>query len=122
MMPDLFDDPAETESRRLPLAPGAVLLRGRALATEEQVLAAIGRVVEAAPFRHMVTPGGYRMSVAMTNCGAAGWLTDRNGYRYDAIDPESGGRWPPMPSIFADLAGAAAAEAGFDGFVPPTPA
>src|SRR5512144_2322821 len=117
-MPDLFDDPAETASRRLPLAPGAVLLRGRALPAEEQILAAIGRVVAAAPFRHMVTPGGYRMSVAMTNCGAAGWLTDRTGYRYDAIDPESGRRWPPMPSIFADLAGEAAAEAGFDGFVP----
>ena len=118
MMLDLFDDHAETRRRRLPLAPGAVLLRGRALATEEQVLAALGRVVTAAPFRHMVTPGGYRMSVAMTNCGAAGWLTDRAGYRYDAIDPESGRRWPPMPSIFADLAAEAAAEAGFDGFVP----
>src|SRR5512134_181432 len=115
MMPDLFDDPAGTSSRRLPLAAGAVLLRGRALATEEQILAAIGRVVSAAPFRHMVTPGGYRMSVAMTNCGAAGWLTDRTGYRYDGIDPESGRRWPPMPSVFADLAAEAAAEGGFDG-------
>jgi alkylated DNA repair protein (DNA oxidative demethylase) len=118
MMLDLFDHPAETGSRRLPLAPGAVLLRGRALAKEEQVLAAISRVVDAAPFRHMVTPGGYRMSVAMTNCGAAGWLTDRTGYRYDGIDPESGRPWPPMPTIFADVAAAAAAEAGFEGFVP----
>ena len=104
-MPDLFDDPTDTGSRRMPLAAGAVLLRGRALtaeeqvlAAEEQVLAALGRVVDAAPFRHMVTPGGYRMSVAVTNCGAAGWVTDRAGYRYDAIDPESGVRWPPMPS------------------------
>ena len=112
--PDLLGDAAETRSRRLPLAPGAVLLRGRALTAEEKVLAALGRIVAAAPFRHMVTPGGYRMSVAMTNCGAAGWVTDRTGYRYDAIDPESGGRWPPMPSIFADLAAEAAAEAGFD--------
>jgi DNA oxidative demethylase len=118
MMLDLFDHPAETGSRRLPLAPGAVLLRGRALAKEEQVLAAISSVVDAAPFRHMVTPGGYRMSVAMTNCGAAGWLTDRTGYRYDGIDPESGRPWPPIPSIFADLAAEAASEAGFEGFVP----
>jgi alkylated DNA repair protein (DNA oxidative demethylase) len=118
MMLVLFGDPAETSSPRLPLAPGAVLLRGRALATEEQVLAALGRVVDTAPFRHMVTPGGYRMSVAMTNCGAAGWVTGRTGYRYDAIDPESGRRWPPMPAIFADLAAEAASEAGFDGFVP----
>ena len=118
MMRDLFDDPTETGSRRVPLAAGAVLLRGRALPTEEQIMAAIGRVVAAAPFRHMVTPGGYKMSVAMTNCGAAGWLTDRSGYRYDAIDPESGRRWPPMPAIFADLAAEAASEAGFGGFVP----
>jgi alkylated DNA repair protein (DNA oxidative demethylase) len=117
-MADLFDGDAETASRRLPLAPGAVLLRGRALPAEEQILAAIGQVVDAAPFRHMVTPGGYKMSVAMTNCGAAGWLTDRSGYRYHAIDPESGRRWPPMPAIFADLAAEAASEAGFDGFVP----
>jgi DNA oxidative demethylase len=118
MMLDLFEHPAETGSRRMPLAPGAVLLRGRALMAEEQVLAALDRVVDAAPFRHMVTPGGYRMSVAMTNCGAAGWLTDRTGYRYDGIDPESGRPWPPIPSIFADLAAEAASEAGFEGFVP----
>ena len=116
--PGLLGDAAETRSRRLPLAPGAVLLRGRALTAEEKSWPRSAGSSHAAPFRHMVTPGGYRMSVAMTNCGAAGWVTDRTGYRYDAIDPESGGRWPPMPSIFADLAAEAAAEAGFDGFVP----
>jgi alkylated DNA repair protein (DNA oxidative demethylase) len=118
MMADLLCALTETQSRRLPLVPGAVLLRGRALPAEEQIMAALSRVVAAAPFRHMVTPSGYRMSVAMTNCGTAGWLTDRSGYRYDAIDPESGRRWPPMPAIFADLAAEAASEAGFDGFVP----
>jgi alkylated DNA repair protein (DNA oxidative demethylase) len=117
-MADLFDDPAGAASRCLPLAPGAMLLRGRALPVEEHIMTAIGRVIAAAPFRHMVTPRGYRMSVAMTNCGAAGWVTDRTGYRYDAIDPESGDRWPPMPAIFADLAAEAAAQAGFGGFVP----
>jgi alkylated DNA repair protein (DNA oxidative demethylase) len=64
----------------------------------------------------MVTPGGFRMSVAMTNCGDAGWVSDRSGYRYDAIDPDSGKRWPAMPPVFADLAARAAGRAGFDGF------
>src|SRR6202041_2119548 len=68
--------------------------------------------------RHMVTPGGWPMSVAMTNCGDAGWVTDRSGYRYDPIDPETGRRWPPMPVVFSDLASRAAAVAGFTGFAP----
>jgi alkylated DNA repair protein (DNA oxidative demethylase) len=66
----------------------------------------------------MVTPGGYRMSVAMTNCGDFGWITDRSGYRYDALDPESGKPWPKMPAVFLDLAARAAAAAGYPGFVP----
>ena len=66
----------------------------------------------------MVTPGGHPMSVAMTNCGDAGWITDRSGYRYDAIDPESAEPWPAMPASFRALAADAAAEAGFDGFAP----
>ena len=112
--PDLF----ETAPHDLSLADGAVLLRGFAWSVEVPLLAAVDQVVAAAPFRHMVTPGGHRMSVAMTNCGAVGWVTDRTGYRYDPVDPESGLRWPGMPGVFADLAARAAAQAGFDGFVP----
>src|SRR5439155_418450 len=114
MIPDLF----EGERRDVPLAPGAIVLGGFAQPFEGRLVAALGRVVERAPFRHMVTPGGHRMSVAMTNCGAAGWVTDRTGYRYDRHDPESGRRWPAMPDVFADLAAQAAARAGFDGFAP----
>jgi DNA oxidative demethylase len=114
MMHDLFED----DVREVPLAPGAMLLRGFARPFEAPVVAALRRVVTRAPFRHMVTPGGHRMSVAMTNCGAAGWITDRTGYRYDGHDPESGRRWPPMPHAFADLAVQAAARAGFPGFAP----
>jgi alkylated DNA repair protein (DNA oxidative demethylase) len=66
----------------------------------------------------MLTPGGFRMSVAMTNCGALGWVTDRSGYRYDSVDPDSGRNWPAMPDSFLQLAQDAAAHAGFDGFVP----
>lgn len=100
------------------VAEGAVLLRGFALPAEAEILAALAEVTRAAPFRHMVTPGGFRMSVAMTNCGAAGWITDCSGYRYDAIDPQSGLRWPAMPAAFLALATGAAAEAGFPGFGP----
>jgi alkylated DNA repair protein (DNA oxidative demethylase) len=114
MIEDLF----EREGGVVPLAPGAMVLRGFAQPFGERLVAALGRVVERAPFRHMVTPGGHRMSVAMTNCGAAGWVTDRAGYRYDHRDPESGRRWPAMPDEFAALALQAAARAGFDGFAP----
>jgi DNA oxidative demethylase len=66
----------------------------------------------------MTTPGGFVMSVAMTNCGAAGWVTDRSGYRCDRFDPESGLPWPALPDCFPDLAVAAATEAGYSDFVP----
>jgi alkylated DNA repair protein (DNA oxidative demethylase) len=102
----------------LALAPGARLLRGFARPTDEALLAALSAVAAAAPFRHMTTPGGYRMSVAMTNCGAAGWITDRTGYRYDPRDPQTGRPWPAMPSVFHGLATRAAERAGFDGFEP----
>ena len=71
-----------------------------------------------APFRHMQTPSGHLMSVAMTSCGTAGWVTDRSGYRYEACDPGSGRPWPAMPAVFLELAVQAAARAGFRGFVP----
>jgi DNA oxidative demethylase len=100
------------------MAEGAVLLRGFAWRFEEDLIAALRDIVEQAPFRHMSTPGGHQMSVAMTNCGDAGWVTDRTGYRYDGTDPDSGDKWPAMPSAFRELAGESAAEAGFEGFSP----
>src|SRR5499433_1146183 len=107
MMRDLFSDDAIRRPEEL--GPGALLLRGRALAAVPALLAAIEGVVAAAPFRRMTTPGGFEMSVAMTNCGEAGWVTDRRGYRYDPLDPLSGKPWPPMPRVFRDQATAAAA-------------
>jgi alkylated DNA repair protein (DNA oxidative demethylase) len=112
--PDLFED----ARRHLSLAEGAVLLGGFALPAEAPLLAAIEAVAAEAPFRRMITPGGSTMSVAMTNCGAAGWVTDRRGYRYDAVDPASRRPWPAMPAAFDDLARTAAAAAGFGGFAP----
>ena len=98
------------------MAPGAVLLRGFALPYVNDVLGALKAISAQAPFRRMTTPWGAVMSVAMTNCGDAGWLTDRSGYRYDRIDPESGRPWPPMPDCFLALASDAAEEAGYPGF------
>lgn len=114
MTSDLF----EADLRDVPIAPGAVVLGGFARPFEGALVAALQRVVDVAPFRHMLTPGGRRMSVAMTNCGAVGWVSDRSGYRYDARDPESGAHWPPMPDVFRDLAAQAAQRAGFGGFAP----
>ena len=95
-----------------------MLLRGFAKPIENDLIAALREIVAQAPFRHMFTPGGYQMSVAMTNCGTAGWVTDRSGYRYDGIDPESEKPWPAMPLVFCELAKQAAAAGGFDGFAP----
>jgi alkylated DNA repair protein (DNA oxidative demethylase) len=116
-MMDLFDG-HRVEPRRETLAEGAALLRGFALPDAGRLLAGVVSIAEAAPFRRMVTPGGYTMSVAMTNCGTVGWVTDRSGYRYDRADPEIGRSWPGFPPGFAELAGRAAAEAGFPGYCP----
>jgi DNA oxidative demethylase len=114
---DLFDG-ASLDTRHERLAPGAWLLRGFALERVTALMPAIEHINAAAPFRHLVTPGGFRMSVAMTNCGSLGWVSDRRGYRYDACDPLSDRPWPPMPPVFLELAGAAAQAAGFPGFTP----
>jgi alkylated DNA repair protein (DNA oxidative demethylase) len=113
-MQNLFDPDGGMEA----LGDGAVLLHGFAQAHDRALLAAIEAVTAKAPFRHMTTPGGFKMSVAMTNCGAAGWITDRRSYRYTADDPESGKPWPTMPKLFLKLADGAADAAGFPGFVP----
>ena len=113
---DLFTESCAQNAHAI--AAGATLLHGFAAGEAPALVQAIDEVVAAAPLRHMVTPGGYRMSVAMTNCGAAGWVTDRNGYRYDDRDPLTGKQWPAMPGIFTDLARRAAAAGGFDDFEP----
>ena len=100
------------------MADGDVLLRGFAGRYEGDLIAALRDIVPQAPIRHMSTPGGHQMSVAMTNCGDAGWVADRTGYRYDGTDPESGEKWPAMPDVFRELAGEVAVEAGFEGFSP----
>jgi len=106
------------EPCNIALDEGAWLLRGFARSIEHELLAALEDVVTAAPLRRMVTPGGLSMSVAMTNCGNVGWVSDRNGYRYDAIDNVSGNHWPAMPLLFAELATRAAEAGGYPAFKP----
>jgi alkylated DNA repair protein (DNA oxidative demethylase) len=115
---DLFAEVSDSRPALERMAEGAVLLRGFAKPMEADLVADLRAVVEQSPFRHMVTPGGHQMSVAMTNCGSAGWVTDRSGYRYDANDPVAGKPWPAMPASFCQLAGQAADHAGFAGFSP----
>src|SRR3984885_14703938 len=114
---DLFAG-AALNFRDMWLARVAWLLRGCALGQVHALLAAIDGIKAAAPFRHSVTPGGFRMSVAMTNCGSLGWVSDRAGYRYEACDPLSGVPWPTMPPVFLELARTAAQAGGFAGFEP----
>lgn len=112
---DLF---ASQQPSTQEIVKDAFLLQGFALSKEALILADFSHVISAAPLRNMITPGGFIMSVAMTNCGTLGWVTDRTGYRYTTLDPVSGRPWPAMPTSFMQLAQLAASEAGFDDFVP----
>ena len=113
-MSDLFAG----QTQRTPLGAQACVLHGFALPVAEALLAGIDAIAAAAPFRHLATPGGHVMQVAMTNCGTFGWCSDRRGYRYERCDPTTGQPWPPLPEAFLRLARDAAAEAGFTDYVP----
>jgi DNA oxidative demethylase len=115
---DLFACVPQVQASREEMAEAAVLLRGLVGEDEAELIAALRDIVAAAPFRRMFTPGGHQMSVAMTNCGSAGWVTDRSGYRYDPDDPETGKPWPAMPPVLRRLADRAAENGGFAGFTP----
>jgi DNA oxidative demethylase len=108
-------EPARTVER---LSEAAVVLRGFASNTAAGLVAEVDDITAVAPFRNMVTPGGFRMSVGMTNCGLAGWVTDRKGYRYQPLDPITGKPWPAMPDLFSHLAASAAEAAGYPDFEP----
>lgn len=116
-MQDLFDE-HDAQAGAMRFVDGAWLLRGFALGRVPALLAAIETVVARAPFRHMQTRRGLPMSVAMSNCGRVGWVSDRRGYRYAPLDPLDGRPWPAMPDVFASLAADAARAAGFEGFAP----
>ena len=117
-MSTLFDSIRDPGLPRDLLGPGTAILNGFALGRETELAFVMQAITKLAPFRHMITPGGFRMSVALTNCGTYGWVTDRTGYRYDSIDPETGQHWPGMPGNFLELARDAASAAGFPSFSP----
>lgn len=113
---ELFDD--DTHAAHELLLPGAVLLRRFALAEQDSLIAAVNQVLALAPLRQMITPGGFRMSVATTSCGQLGWISDRRGYRYSPVDPLTDQPWPALPHSFFTLAQSAAMHAGYTDFVP----
>jgi alkylated DNA repair protein (DNA oxidative demethylase) len=116
---DLFADAEpEQQPRHEPIGEQSCVLRGFALPWLDRLLPALDAVLTAAPFRQMVTPGGFTMSVALSSCGTLGWTTDRSGYRYTRDDPQTGQPWPEMPDVFLQLAQAAAQAAGFTDFIP----
>lgn len=115
-MKDLFDN----QETRVRIADDAVLLRSYATADDTTLLSEIAKISVRAPFRKMATPGGFLMSVAMTSCGKFGWITDRGGYRYSQVDPETNQPWPEMPASFRKLAETAARHAGYNNFAPDT--
>jgi len=114
---DLFENEA-TLPRSEQIGPQSYVLRAYARPYVSEILPALDALVQAAAFRHLVTPGGFEMSVALTNCGTLGWTSDRQGYRYTGHDPQTGRAWPAMPQVLLRLAQNAAAEAGFDDFIP----
>src|SRR5688500_11891760 len=116
----LFQDGDKEQSvlEKEELCPGAVVLRHFARSRQAEILDALHVVTAEASFRHMITPGGFRMSVALPNCGSCGWVSDQTGYHYDAVDPESGKLWPSMPVVLLKLAREAAASAGFENYQP----
>ncbi|SEP62979.1 alkylated DNA repair protein (DNA oxidative demethylase) [Pseudomonas sp. NFACC02] len=115
---DLFDDDTPQPLACENIGPRSFVLRGFALPFIDRVLLSLASVLTRAPFRNMVTPGGHTMSVALSSCGQFGWTTDRSGYKYTRIDPQTGKPWPEMPEVFMELARSAADAAGFAGFVP----
>jgi alkylated DNA repair protein (DNA oxidative demethylase) len=118
-LPATFDEVFTLpDESRLELSHQAFVLRALACSRLDATIADLRVLLLKAPFRHMVTPRGDTMSVAMSNCGNLGWITDRRGYRYVSVDPETGERWPAIPASFSDLARAAAGDAGFPGFKP----
>ncbi len=77
---------------------GAKIFKGM-LDRDQQIsmIDVVRSVVAQVPLFHPVTASGKKMSVRMTSCGRLGWVTDRQGYRYESRHP-SGREWPPIPN------------------------
>jgi DNA oxidative demethylase len=117
MVPGELED-AMSQRPAVALGPQSRLAPGLAASAARQLLEDTLAIAQQSPFRHQVTPGGFQMSVAATNCGGAGWVSDRRGYRYDSVDPVTGQPWPAMPHSYQEMAVNAAQHAGFEAFEP----
>lgn len=119
MTGDLFAPTPPVEPWPERLGPGAVLHHGFVIAAAPALVVKVARILEQAPWRHMITPSGHCLSVAMTHCGALEWVSDHTSYRYGPLDPETGRPpWPPMQArFFQQLAHDAVAQAGVAGFL-----
>ena len=91
----------ETMTASLALAPGLTYYPGYLGRTaQDALLADIREVIRLAPlFTPRMPRTGKPVSVRMTNCGALGWVSDVDGYRYQPTHPETGAPWPPMPDL-----------------------
>ncbi len=95
------------------------VFRGLALSDADVLIDYLkNTVLKTSPFRYMLTPGGRKMSVSITNCGQVGWVSDVQGYRYAKYDPYSKLSWPDLPQCLINLSIKAAEMAGFNGFNP----
>jgi DNA oxidative demethylase len=112
---DLFEN---IQPNKLEVDKDAYYLSGYALTNEKALIIDLHEVLSQASLRQMMTKMGFYTSAAMTNCGQLGWVSDRKGYRYEALNPLTGKSWPAMPVSFFQLAQNAALEAGFSDFKP----
>jgi alkylated DNA repair protein (DNA oxidative demethylase) len=94
--------------------PGAVLMRGLALAQDVEFFAAVENILAAAPLHNAVTPGGLPMGVMVSDCGT------QDGFRrrWDPANPEVRRAWPPMPRLLSDFAIRCAVRSSFPRFRP----
>ncbi len=109
-----FNEQASTEV----IDNDAIILKGFVRAKANQLVKDAELISQQSPFRTMTTPGGGKMSVAITNCGHCGWLSDEHGYRYQQIDPVTHRSWPEMPQSFLKICAAATKAASFAEFMP----
>ncbi len=71
---------------------------------QEDLVEIIRTILTEAPLFQPVMPRtGKPFSVRMSNCGPLGWVSDINGYRYQATHPVTGRPWPPMPQMLTEL-------------------
>ncbi len=100
------------------ISPDAVLFKAALKPVASSLLEEIRTISGANPFRQRKTPGGQLMSAAMTNCGAWGWVTDADGYRYSDIEPETGRTWLPIPAVWIQWVNLFCQRAGLGTFNP----